>query len=71
MKKIAIVYHSGYGHTARQAEAVLAGAQAVEGVHAKLYSVETLDDARWQELGDADAGSRRFHHFGFAVRRQA
>ncbi|WP_395400158.1 flavodoxin family protein [Pseudoduganella sp. UC29_106] len=55
MKKIAIVYHSGYGHTARQAEAVLAGAQAIEGVQAKLYSVEALDDARWQELGDADA----------------
>ncbi len=31
MIKVAIVYHSGYGHTKRQAEAVLSGAESVEG----------------------------------------
>ncbi|MGO4376843.1 flavodoxin family protein [Pseudoduganella sp. RAF53_2] len=55
MKKIAIVYHSGYGHTARQAEAVGLGVEQVSGVDAKLYPVEALDDAAWQELADADA----------------
>ena len=34
MKKIAIVYHSGYGHTARQAEHVAKGAASVDGVQA-------------------------------------
>ena len=29
MSKIAIVYHSGYGHTKKQAEAVHAGALSV------------------------------------------
>jgi multimeric flavodoxin WrbA len=55
MKKIAIVYHSGYGHTARQAEAVRRGAAEFDGVDAKLYPVEALDDATWQALADADA----------------
>ena len=55
MTKIAIVYHSGFGHTARQAEAVHAGAAGVDGVSAKLYAVESLDDAAWQDLAQADA----------------
>jgi multimeric flavodoxin WrbA len=55
MAKIAVVYHSGYGHTLRQAEAVLAGAAGVAGTEAKLYSVETLDEAQWAELDAADA----------------
>lgn len=55
MKKIAIVFHSGFGHTQRQAEAVLAGAASVAGVEAKLYPVTELDDAQWAELDAADA----------------
>jgi multimeric flavodoxin WrbA len=55
MKKIAVVYHSGYGHTARQAEAVRDGAAAVAGVSAQLYPVDALDDAGWQALTEADA----------------
>lgn len=51
MSKIAIVHHSGYGHTRRQAEAVLAGA----GPDAKLYAVDALTDADWAELAAADA----------------
>lgn len=54
-RKIAIVFHSGYGHTRRQAEAVLAGAAAVSGATAKLYSVTELDDVQWAELDAADA----------------
>lgn len=53
-KKIAIVYHSGYGHTRRQAEAVLAGVRdaAAQG---KLYVADQLSDADWRELAEADA----------------
>lgn len=51
---VAIVYHSGYGHTARQAAAVWRGANAVEGVTARLYAVEGAD-APWAELTGADA----------------
>lgn len=32
MRLIVIVYHSGYGHTAKQAEAVARGALSVAGV---------------------------------------
>jgi multimeric flavodoxin WrbA len=54
-KKIAIVYHSGYGHTQRQAEAVLAGAASVAGVTATLYPVTELNDDSWAEIDAADA----------------
>lgn len=51
--KIAIVYHSGYGHTARQAEAVLKGAEEA-GAEARLHAVDG-DFAGWAELEAADA----------------
>lgn len=54
-KKVAVVYHSGYGHTQRLAEAVLAGAAGVSGVEARLFAVGELDDAAWAELDAADA----------------
>lgn len=55
MARIAIVYHSGYGHTAKQAEAVHAGAASVAGAEATLLSVHDLNDAFWQTLNAADA----------------
>jgi NAD(P)H dehydrogenase (quinone) len=54
MPKIVIVYHSGYGHTKKVAEAVLAGTQGA-GAEAKLMPVGDLDDAGWVELDAADA----------------
>ena len=54
MPKIVIVYHSGYGHTKKVAEAVLAGTQDA-GAEAKLMPVGDLDDAGWAELDAADA----------------
>ena len=54
MSKIVIVYHSGYGHTKKQAEAVLAGALNA-GADARLIAVGDLDDAGWAELDAADA----------------
>lgn len=55
MTTIAIVYHSGYGHTAKQAQAVFEGAASVAGSAAKLYPVAGLDEAQWAELDAADA----------------
>lgn len=54
MSLIAIVYHSGYGHTARQAEAVARGALSVSGVTSQLIRVEDIED-HWSALEKADA----------------
>jgi NAD(P)H dehydrogenase (quinone) len=53
MSKIAVVYHSTYGHTKRQAEAVLRGAQSVPTIQAQLYTVNEAA-ARLDELDTAD-----------------
>jgi multimeric flavodoxin WrbA len=51
---VAIVYHSGYGHTARQAEAVRRGVEQVSGASVlHLTSEEAL--TRWDDLAKADA----------------
>lgn len=59
MFKVAIVYHSGYGHTARQAEAVRTGAASVEGVEVAFHPVEAFSgetaDAAWADLDEAQA----------------
>jgi NAD(P)H dehydrogenase (quinone) len=54
MVKVAIVYHSGFGHTKLQAEAVHRGAASVSGVEAWLL---TTDEAvnRLDELDGAAA----------------
>jgi multimeric flavodoxin WrbA len=51
---VAIVYHSGYGHTAVQAEAVRRGAASVPGVEVKVYKAGEVD-ANGPELQAADA----------------
>jgi len=54
MTNIAIVYHSGYGHTQAVAEAVAAGARNVAG--AKVNLIPTAEaEAREAELDGADA----------------
>lgn len=58
MTKVAIVYHSGYGHTAVVAEHVLKGAQSVAGVNAELIQAAELaspDAGPWDKLAAADA----------------
>ncbi|MEM7074855.1 MAG: flavodoxin family protein [Pseudomonadota bacterium] len=59
MAKVAIVYHSGYGHTEHQAKAVSRGAATVEGTQVDLLSVADFDgdaaDAHWAKLDAADA----------------
>jgi NAD(P)H dehydrogenase (quinone) len=51
---VAIVYHTGFGHTGRQAEAVRQGVQEVDGVTPLLMSVEEAEN-RWEELSAAQA----------------
>lgn len=54
--RIAIAFHSGYGHTAKQAEAVAAGAESVPGTVTDLVLLdEPLTDDVWARLTAADA----------------
>lgn len=62
MATIAVVYHSGFGHTKVLAEQVAKGAASVAGVTAKIISVDELPPPdkdrklgrRWDELNSAD-----------------
>jgi NAD(P)H dehydrogenase (quinone) len=57
MKKIAIVFHSGYGHTKKAAEAVYAGAAAAQA-EVDLLSIDANGDLSpegWEKLAAADA----------------
>lgn len=54
MNKVAVVYHSGYGHTAEVAKAVARGAAGIAGIEAKLISVTDVE-RHWQDLDAADA----------------
>jgi NAD(P)H dehydrogenase (quinone) len=52
MPSIAVVYHSGYGHTQRQAQAVADGADAL------LIAIDAdgnLPAGAWEQLAEADA----------------
>jgi len=52
MSKITVVFHSGYGHTQRMAQAVAQGAEA------ELLAIDAdgnLPDSAWTSLNEADA----------------
>jgi multimeric flavodoxin WrbA len=52
MTKIVVVFHSGYGHTVKQAEAVAKGANAA------LIAIDAegnITDAQWETLNEANA----------------
>jgi len=56
--KICIVYHSGFGHTAKQAAAVADGARGVSDTDVSEVSVEDLSEETgpaWETLDAADA----------------
>jgi NAD(P)H dehydrogenase (quinone) len=55
LARIAVAYHSGYGHTEKQAEAVAAGATSVPGAVADLVPLDDLTDDVWDRLAAADA----------------
>lgn len=52
--RVAIVYHSGYGHTRRQAEAVQSGVKQVAGAEALLMNLEQAQ-LHWDDLASAHA----------------
>jgi NAD(P)H dehydrogenase (quinone) len=52
--QVAIVYHSGYGHTARQAQAVARGAASTPGATSLLISVDEIEQ-HWATLEQVDA----------------
>jgi NAD(P)H dehydrogenase (quinone) len=52
--KIVVVYHSGYGHTERIAEAVARGGAGVSGASVELITGEEAP-GRWDTLDGADA----------------
>jgi multimeric flavodoxin WrbA len=54
MSRVAVVYHSGYGHTKVLAEAVACGVQSVAGTDVALIPVDQAA-ARAAELDAADA----------------
>jgi NAD(P)H dehydrogenase (quinone) len=58
MTRICVVYHSGYGHTQKQAEAVAEGVASVDGVVCDSIAVDALENAdaeAWATLDSADA----------------
>ena len=58
MTNVAIIYYSGYGHTAKLAEAIHAGAASAAGTSATLYRIDAngdLPEAAWEEISRADA----------------
>lgn len=57
MSKIAIIYYSGYGHTAKLAEAVIAGIREAGAtpVEIRIPDDGVIGDADWQAIQDADA----------------
>lgn len=54
MGKLFVVYHSGFGHTKRQAEAVYRGAAGVDGMNAEILTTDQAAE-RIDELDNADA----------------
>ena len=55
---LCVVFHSGYGHTQKQAEAVAEGASSIEGVEVHLIPVAELegeDAPAWAQLDACDA----------------
>jgi NAD(P)H dehydrogenase (quinone) len=58
MTQIVIVFHSGYGHTRKQAEAVHAGAAEVAGATVTSLALDAegnLPEGGWDRLAAADA----------------
>ena len=56
--KVCVVYHSGFGHTAKQAEAVAEGAGQVEGADVAAIPVTDFAEEEadaWSQLDAADA----------------
>ena len=58
MAKVVVIFHSGYGHTKKQAEAVAAGAKGAKGASVEVLAVSAegeIPDDGWDKLAAADA----------------
>lgn len=58
MTQVAMIYFSGYGHTAKQAEALLGGLRSVEGAQAQALVIDkegNIADKDWETLHVARA----------------
>ncbi len=58
MDIISTVYHSGFGHTQKQAEAVHEALSSIEGLEANLLALSPegeLSEAEWEQLDGSDA----------------
>ena len=56
--KVCVVYHSGFGHTAKQAAAVAAGVRDcadTECIEVPVGDLESADAPAWEQLDEADA----------------
>lgn len=53
MVTVAVVYHSGYGHTKALAESVAKGVASVPGTKADLINVDDVE-SKWDDLAKAD-----------------
>lgn len=51
---VSVVYHSGYGHTAAQAEAVIRGIKKVSGANAHLIKADDAAE-NWEKLENSAA----------------
>lgn len=52
--QVAVVYHTGFGHTGVMAEAVVRGIESVAGARPVVVKVDEVD-GRWDDLKAADA----------------
>ena len=58
MKKISVVYHSGYGHTTNQARGIVSGIAGLDSVTTNLIAIDQdgeLTESDWQLLDASDA----------------
>ncbi len=58
MKKVSVVYHSGFGHTTNVANAIVTGIDNVENVTANLIGIDQegeVTEADWLALDESDA----------------
>jgi NAD(P)H dehydrogenase (quinone) len=53
--RVVVAFHSGYGHTGKQAEAVARGAAEIPDTEVELRDVSQLTDDLWAALDRADA----------------
>lgn len=55
--KLAVIYHSETGNTKKAAEFVRAGMEKVEGVEARAFSIDAVDEAFVSEAGGVIFGA--------------